>query len=123
MDAADLIAQLAAHLGVECRKRLVEQQHARLDRKRAGQRDALLLASRKLVRVSRGVGSEPYEPQHLVSLLPASGPVHASHAQPKGDVVARGQVREQAVCLEDHAHVALAGRHVLDVLAADEHLA
>ena len=45
-------AQLAAHLGVERAERLVEQQHARLDRQRPGERDALALAARELARVA-----------------------------------------------------------------------
>ena len=43
LDPPDLLPQLHAHLGVERRQRLVEQQHARLDRERPRQRDALLL--------------------------------------------------------------------------------
>ena len=51
LHAPDLVAQLHAHLGVERGQRLVEQQHRRLDRERAGQRDALLLAAGELVGV------------------------------------------------------------------------
>ena len=40
-------------------------------------------------------------------------------AQPEADVVGHGHVREQRVGLEDHAHVALVGRQVRDVLAVD----
>jgi hypothetical protein len=40
--------QLLAHLGVERAERLVEQQHLRLDRQRAGQRHALALAAGEL---------------------------------------------------------------------------
>ena len=52
LDAADLAAQLVADARVERRERLVEQQHGRLDRQRAGDRDALLLAAGELVRVA-----------------------------------------------------------------------
>jgi hypothetical protein len=45
-------AQFLAHLGVERAERLVEQQHARLDGQRAGQRHALPLAARELRRVA-----------------------------------------------------------------------
>ncbi len=55
LDAADLVAQLGAHLGVEGRERLVEQQHLGLDRQGAGQRHALLLAAGELVGVLVGV--------------------------------------------------------------------
>ena len=42
------LAHLQPQLGVEIRQRLVEQQHLRLDRQRAGDRDALLLAAGEL---------------------------------------------------------------------------
>jgi hypothetical protein len=38
------LPQLFAHLGIERAKGLVEQQDARLDRERTGERDALPLA-------------------------------------------------------------------------------
>ena len=43
-----MLAQVLAHLGVERAERLVEEQHARLDGERAGERDALALAARQL---------------------------------------------------------------------------
>ena len=45
----DLDAQHVAQLGVERGQRLVEQQHARLGRERAGQGHALLLPARELI--------------------------------------------------------------------------
>ena len=48
VDLAQPAAQILAHLGVERAERLVEQQHARLDRQRAGKRDALPLAAGEL---------------------------------------------------------------------------
>ena len=49
--------QLLPHLGVERAERLVEQQHLRLDRERARQRDALPLAAGELRRVAGRRGS------------------------------------------------------------------
>ena len=69
LDAADLVAQLHAHLGVEGRQRLVEEQHRRLDRERPGQRDALLLAAGELVGVAVGVLAEPDEVEHVAGAL------------------------------------------------------
>ena len=43
-----LVAHLHAQLRVEVRQRLVEQQHLRLDREGARERDALLLAAGEL---------------------------------------------------------------------------
>ena len=52
VDLAQPAAQLLAHLGVERAERLVEQQHPRLDRERAGERHALALAAGELGRIA-----------------------------------------------------------------------
>ena len=57
MDAADLVTELDPHLGVERRQRLVQEQHLRLDRQRAGQCHPLLLTTGHLVRVPVGLGT------------------------------------------------------------------
>ena len=49
VQAAQPLAQLGAHLGVERAERLVEQQHARLDGERARERHPLALAAGELV--------------------------------------------------------------------------
>ena len=58
LDLAQLDLHLLAQLGVEIGERLVEQQDARLDDQRAGQRDALLLAARHAPRKAVGEGGE-----------------------------------------------------------------
>ena len=52
MDMAQPDAQFLAHLGVQRAERLVQQQHARLDRQRAGQGHALALAARQLAGIA-----------------------------------------------------------------------
>ena len=74
LDAADLLAQLHAHLRVERRERLVEQEHARLDRQRARERDALLHAARELVRVALAGVAEPDELEQLFDRACAGRP-------------------------------------------------
>ena len=65
LDAPDLLAQLHAHLRVERRERLVEQQHLRLDRERARERDSLLHAARELVGIALRRVAEPDELEQL----------------------------------------------------------
>ena len=60
------LAQLGADLGVERAERLVEQQHARLDRQRAGERHALALAAGELRRVALLVAGEADDLEQLV---------------------------------------------------------
>ena len=62
----------------------------------------------------------PDQVEHLAGPRPPRGRRRPAQPQPELDVLQRGQVREEAVRLEDHPHVAPVGRHVRDVLAADQ---
>ena len=118
LDPADLVAQLGADLGVEGRQRLVEQQHGRLDGQGPGQRHALLLAAGQLAGVAVRVLAEADQLELLLATLRSRAAVLAPQLEAERDVVEHGQVREQAVRLEDHPHVALVGRDLGEVLAA-----
>ncbi len=77
VDLAQPAAQVAAHAGVERAEGLVEQQHARLDGERAGQRHALALAARQLRRVAPLQPAELHEVeqrQHAAADLVRRGP-------------------------------------------------
>ena len=65
VDVAQPAAQVAAHLGVERAERLVEQQHARLDGERAGQRHPLALAARKLGGIALAQAAELHEVEQV----------------------------------------------------------
>ena len=92
-----------------------------LDGERAGERDPLLLAAGHLVRVLLGVlRRDPTRSSSSVARLRRAPPALLAHPQPEGDVVGGRHGREQAVGLEDHAHVALVRRGAGDVLAVDE---
>ena len=63
---------------------------------------------------------EPDEVEHLGGAGPARWRGRdAAQLEPELDVLPRGHVREQAVRLEHHPHVALVGGHPGEVLAAD----
>ena len=55
----------------------------------------------------------------LLDLPLHPGVVGLLHAQPEGNVVAHGHVREQGVVLEHHGDAAVAGLQPVDRLAAD----
>ena len=119
LQLADLDPHLLAQLGVEVRQRLVEEEHVRPDRERAGEGDALLLAARELARQALRVGVEPHEPQ---GLLGARGDLvlrQPAHLETEGDVLGDAHVREKRVALEHHAGVAPPRPQVGDVDAAD----
>ena len=71
------VEHLADHLGVERRRRLVEQHHDRVHRQRAGDGHALLLAAGQLARELVLVRRQADAVEHLqprLSARPASGP-------------------------------------------------
>ena len=127
--ADDLVLHVTADHRVECRERLVEEEHLRPGGQRAGQSDALLHPARELVGAG---GAEPGQPDQLEEVL-GSRPAHvladALHFQPEGHVVDEITVGEQAEVLEDHAHAVAAQVEQLalvggrDVELADPHRA
>ncbi len=119
--------QLLPHLGVERAEGLVEQQHARLHRQRAGERDALALAAGELRRKAVGQPVELHQVQqfmHLVrDLLLRRALAARLHAHAEGHVVEHRHVAEQRVVLEHEADLAVAHVRARGVLAVEQHLA
>ena len=94
-------AQLGADGRVERAERLVEQQHLRLDRERAGQRHPLALAARELrAAAARAHFVSPTSVEQLVDARRISALRALADPQPEGDVLAHGHVRERRVVLE-----------------------
>ena len=93
---------LADQLRIQGRGRLVEHDQPRLQRERAGDRDALLLPAGQLPRIGLGLVGEPdplqQRPAALVRLSPGAAAVRE---QSLGDVVQDGQMREEVEVLED----------------------
>ena len=100
-----------AQLGVEVGERLVEQQQARRRRQRPGQRDALLLAARQLVRVALGQVAELDELQHLAHPLLLGRALDPPQPERVADVLGDGHVRPDRVRLEHDAALPLLRRH------------
>jgi len=114
LQLADLAAHLDAELGVEIGERLVEQQHLGLDDEAAGDRDALELAARELMRPALLVALEMDEGESARHPLADLGGRHASRLQAVGDVAGDGVVGENRVVLEHHAGVAPVRRQPVD---------
>jgi hypothetical protein len=114
-------ANVGADLRVQRTERLVEQQHARLDRQRAGQGHALALAAAELGRIARLMALQADDPQQLVDLRVDLRLWPLADAQPGGDVLAHGHVLERGVVLEDEADAAPVGGKRRRVLAVDHH--
>ena len=123
MQVAQPLPQFLPHLRIQGAERLVEQQDARLDRERAGKRDALALPAGELARVAIGEPAELHEVEQLVDALLDAGLLHPHrarlHAQPEGDVLEHVHVTKQRVVLEHEADVALARAARQRVLAVE----
>ena len=115
--------QLLAHRGVERAEGLVEQQHARLDGERPGERHALTLAAGELGRVAVGEAFQVDEAEQLVDPVARLVLGGLADLEAEGDVVAHRHVLERRVVLKDEADAALAGGGHGRVLAGDEHAA
>jgi hypothetical protein len=105
-DARDVVAHGAAQERVDVAPRLVEQDHGRLGRERAGQRHALLLAARELVRMAALEAAEPDQVEDLGHAGDATAPRKAV-----AHVVGHAEMGEERVVLEDHPHVAALRRN------------
>ena len=112
-----------AKLEIESRQRCIEKQHLRSRCKCTGQSNALLLATGKLRRSSRGKIAEFDQTEHVPDrrihlVLRSSEPLEA-----EGNVLRYGHVRKQRIVLEDRIHGPLIGRQVLHVLSEQQDLA
>ena len=118
-------AQLLPDLRVERAERLVEQQHLRLDRERASERDALPLSSRQLRRIAIAEVIELHELQQVgdfVGDLLGRRTMRARpHAKTERDVLEHRHVTEERVMLKHEPDAALAGLPLGGVLAVEQH--
>ena len=116
------VDHLALDRHVERGHRLVADDHARLDRQRAGDADALALAARQLVRIAqRHVGIEADQLQQLGDArLDLGLGQDLVHVHRLGDDLADGHARiERGVgILEDHLHLLAHRRHLVALEAA-----
>ena len=113
--AAQLDLHLLAQLAIERRQRLVEQQHVGLDRDRARQRHALLLAARQCGDASATEMTELDQRQRPLHCAIDLRLRRAAHLQAEGDVARDGEMRKQRVALEHDADIAPVRRHMSDV--------
>ena len=83
----EVALQHHAGLGIDCRKRLVEQKHMRIDRKRTRQRDPLAHAARQLVGIMIGKFRELEVFEQRMRAAPALGKRQVLNLDPEHDVL------------------------------------
>ena len=120
LQALQLDLHFLAQLQVQCRQRLVQQQHLGLRGQRAGQCHALLLAAGQLTGLAVRHRSQLHQRQHLGSDRRDLGRRAALHFQPETDVLRHGQMREQGIALEHGIDGAAVGRVLGDILAIQQ---
>ncbi len=114
-------------MAVEVAGRLVGPHDRRLGHQRPGDRDPLLLATRKLGRPVRGPVAEPDPFEHGEGAVTGGAGPHAGHQQRELDVLGGGEHGDQVEALEDEAHALgpvlgpTAVGHAVDVFAVDQH--
>ena len=113
--------RLLSQLFVQGTQGLVQQQQLRTLGQAAGQRHALLLAARELVRFAFGKRSELHQAQHTLDAFTDLGFGQAFTPQSKRNVVPHTQVRKQCIRLKHHVDGPLVGRHRGDVHAIEKH--
>ena len=112
-EVADHVQHLADQLGIERRRRLVEQHQPRLHGQRAGDRDALLLAAGQHRADSRRACARGRPcPAMSSAIASASARLPQHLGRSEHDVVQRGQVREQVEALEHHADAGADARNL-----------
>ena len=117
-NSADLVRQALAQVDVQVRKRLVEQQQARLGGERAGQGHTLLLTARQLMRKTVLLPRQAHQRQHLGH---AGSALHLGQVvNAKTHIAPDAQMRKQRVVLKHHANLAVFGRQIKR--AAADHL-
>ena len=121
VQAPQPVAQLLAHARVESAERLVEQQHLRLDRQRAGERHPLALAAGQLRRVAVRPAGQVHQREQLVDALLDLGLRRLADLQPEADVVAHAHVLERGVVLEDEADAAVLRLQAGHLAAVEQH--
>ena len=103
-------SQLLTDVGIERTERLIQQQHAGLDRKRAGQSHPLPLTAGQLSRQPVGELGQVHQ---LEKLVHSSGDLLARpfpDLQTEADIAGHGEVPESGVVLEHETDVAFLGR-------------
>src|SRR5215470_4576356 len=123
LELLELELHAVAELLVERAQRLVEEEHGGARDEGAGQGHSLLLTARELARIASPVRGKLHEGEGLSDPPLDLRARHAGHAKSEGHVLEDGAVGEQRVVLEDHAHVAAVGRHLVHALALDEDVA
>ena len=123
LDVLEFDLHVLAEFEVESAEGLIEEEHFRVDCKRSGDGDALLLSAGQRVDGPALEPLEVHEGQHLLDLRLDSVFLHLFETQTKGDVLIYVQVREQRITLKNGVHAPFVGRDTIHDLIIKNDLA
>ena len=106
LKAQNLVLQIGADQGVKRGKRLVQKPDIWVGGQRAGDTDALLLATGQLGWIAPLAPGQAQGIDQVAGARLGLGPRDALHFEREGDVAQNGAVGQQGEMLEHHAHVA-----------------
>ena len=109
-DAQQLVLQRLAGLRVQCRERLVHQQHFGVEGEAAGDRHPLLHTAGQFVRITVGESGQADQFEVLAGDHAAPAPANSLGLQAELDIAPRGAPGQQRVLLEDDAAIECRGR-------------
>src|SRR6202165_2009895 len=104
--------------GVEVSRGLIGEKDPRVMNEGSGDRDALLLAARKLIWVLVLLPFQAHDAEHFLDLGLEVAQGALGHAQREGHVLEHGQVGQQFEILEDHADLPTQVREMAPLEAA-----
>ena len=117
LDVADFAAQADADFRIQCRQRLVQQQHTGPHCKCTRQRHPLLLPAGQFKRIAVAEIRQADQPEHLGHPLVDDTSRKSRHLETKGHILRHGQIRKQRIGLEHQTNIALAGTKPRDLLS------
>jgi hypothetical protein len=112
-----------AQLGIQIRKRLVEEESDRIANQGAAESDALALPAGQLAGLARQQLPDAEQMRHLTDAGLDLAPAVAADAHAKREIAFDRHVREQGVVLEHEGEVAIARIDLVDPPGADIEIA
>ena len=119
----ELGAHLVTQLGVQVGQRLVHQEDLRITHDGAADGDTLTLAARKRLGLTVKVLGNTQDLGSGANLAVDLVLGDLLELKRKRHVLVHRHIGVQSITLEHHGDVAVLGRHVVDALAIDEHIA
>ena len=120
LNAANLLAHFKTQTGIEVRKRLIQEQQARILDQRAGNCNTLLLSTGKLGRLTVHQHIDMNQLRNFISTLDTLCLRHFLCLQRETNIAHDRHMRIQRIILENQTDTALFRRHRRNILIVKE---